>query len=166
MALYHKWNVKNGFAYVLQFFSLISEGLGSVRGGSGKKGKKQDGLHQEKPGSQCQMWKEGHDFILLASLGLCLCFCCWLVTGNRRKQLAGTILSLTRSAMLLLYCTTLQLQQQYPHSEPFGCKMSQKYGLPGINFIILELVLWMYNWLSMVFEKVYATYSHLWPLSK
>ena len=25
MALYHKWNVKNYFAYVLQFFSLISE---------------------------------------------------------------------------------------------------------------------------------------------
>ena len=49
----------------------------------------------------------------LLVLVLCLCwFCCWLVTGNRRKQLAGTILSLTRSAMLLLYCTTLQLQQQ------------------------------------------------------
>ena len=30
MALYHKWNVKNGFAYVLIFFSLISDGLGSV----------------------------------------------------------------------------------------------------------------------------------------
>ena len=30
MALYHKWNVKNGFAYVLQFFSLISESLGGV----------------------------------------------------------------------------------------------------------------------------------------
>ena len=30
MALYHKWNVKNGFAYVLQFFSLISDGLGGV----------------------------------------------------------------------------------------------------------------------------------------
>ena len=25
MALYHKWDVKKGFAYVLQFFSLISE---------------------------------------------------------------------------------------------------------------------------------------------
>ena len=25
MGLYHKWNVKNGFAYVLQFFSLISD---------------------------------------------------------------------------------------------------------------------------------------------
>ena len=32
MALYHKWDVKNGFAYVLQFFSLISEGLGGVDG--------------------------------------------------------------------------------------------------------------------------------------
>ena len=31
MALYHKWDVKNDFAYVLQFFSLISDGLGSVR---------------------------------------------------------------------------------------------------------------------------------------
>ena len=31
MALYHKWNVKNGFAYVLQFFSLISEDLGGVK---------------------------------------------------------------------------------------------------------------------------------------
>ena len=30
MALYRKWDVKNGFAYVLQFFSLISDGLGSV----------------------------------------------------------------------------------------------------------------------------------------
>ena len=30
MALYHKWDVKNGFAYVLQFFSLISDGLGGV----------------------------------------------------------------------------------------------------------------------------------------
>ena len=30
MALYHKWDVKNGFAYVLQFFSLISNGLGGV----------------------------------------------------------------------------------------------------------------------------------------
>ena len=30
MALYHKWDVKNGFAYVLTFFSLISDVLGSV----------------------------------------------------------------------------------------------------------------------------------------
>ena len=30
MALYHKWDVKNDFAYVLQFFSLISDGLGGV----------------------------------------------------------------------------------------------------------------------------------------
>ena len=30
MAMYHKWDVKNGFAYVLQFFSLISDGLGGV----------------------------------------------------------------------------------------------------------------------------------------
>ena len=30
MALCHKWDVKNDFAYVLQFFSLISDGLGSV----------------------------------------------------------------------------------------------------------------------------------------
>ena len=30
MVLYHKWDVKNGFAYVLQFFSLISNGLGGV----------------------------------------------------------------------------------------------------------------------------------------
>ena len=30
MALYHKWDIKNGFAYVLQFFSLISDGLGGV----------------------------------------------------------------------------------------------------------------------------------------
>ena len=27
MVLSHKWNVKNDFAYVLQFFSLISDGL-------------------------------------------------------------------------------------------------------------------------------------------
>ena len=31
MALYHKWDVKNGFTFVLQFFSLISDGLGGVR---------------------------------------------------------------------------------------------------------------------------------------
>ena len=30
MALYHKWDVKNGFAYVLTFFSLISDSLGGV----------------------------------------------------------------------------------------------------------------------------------------
>ena len=30
MALCHKWDVKNDFAYVLQFFSLISDVLGSV----------------------------------------------------------------------------------------------------------------------------------------
>ena len=31
MTLYNKWNVENGFAYVLTFFSLISEGLGGVQ---------------------------------------------------------------------------------------------------------------------------------------
>ena len=30
MALYHKWDVKNDFSYVLQFFSLISDGLSGV----------------------------------------------------------------------------------------------------------------------------------------
>ena len=30
MALYHKWDVKNDFAYVLQFFSHIYDSLGSV----------------------------------------------------------------------------------------------------------------------------------------
>ena len=30
MALCHKWDVKNDFVYVLQFFSLISDGLDSV----------------------------------------------------------------------------------------------------------------------------------------
>ena len=30
MALYHKWDVKNDFAYMLQFFSLISDSLGGV----------------------------------------------------------------------------------------------------------------------------------------
>ena len=30
MALYNKWDVKNGFLYVLQFLSLISDGLGGV----------------------------------------------------------------------------------------------------------------------------------------
>ena len=30
MALYCKWDVINGFAYVLQFFSDISDGLGDV----------------------------------------------------------------------------------------------------------------------------------------
>jgi hypothetical protein len=32
MAFYDKWDVKNDFAYVLQFFSLISDGLGSMHG--------------------------------------------------------------------------------------------------------------------------------------
>jgi hypothetical protein len=31
MALYYKWDVKNGFSFVLQFFILISDGLGGVR---------------------------------------------------------------------------------------------------------------------------------------
>ena len=31
IALYYKWNVKNDFPYVLQFFSLISVGLGGVK---------------------------------------------------------------------------------------------------------------------------------------
>jgi hypothetical protein len=30
MALYYKWDVKNGFAFVFQFFSLISDSLGGV----------------------------------------------------------------------------------------------------------------------------------------
>ena len=30
MALYNKWDVKNDFAYVLQFFSLIFDDLGDV----------------------------------------------------------------------------------------------------------------------------------------
>ena len=30
MALYHKWDVKDDFAYVLTLFSLISDSLGSV----------------------------------------------------------------------------------------------------------------------------------------
>ena len=30
IALYYKWDVKNGFTYVLQFFSLISDSLGGV----------------------------------------------------------------------------------------------------------------------------------------
>jgi hypothetical protein len=30
MAFYHKWDVKNGFTFVLQFFSLISDGFGGV----------------------------------------------------------------------------------------------------------------------------------------
>jgi hypothetical protein len=30
IALCHKWDVKSDFAYVLQFFSIISDGLGSV----------------------------------------------------------------------------------------------------------------------------------------
>ena len=30
MALYHKWDVKNDFPFLLQFFSLISDGLVGV----------------------------------------------------------------------------------------------------------------------------------------
>ena len=30
MALYHKWDVKTGFTFALQFFMLISDGLGGV----------------------------------------------------------------------------------------------------------------------------------------
>ena len=36
MALYDKWDVKNGLPYVLQFFSLISDSLGSVLGNKTK----------------------------------------------------------------------------------------------------------------------------------
>ena len=32
MALYHRWDVKNGFTFALQVFSLISDGLGGVKG--------------------------------------------------------------------------------------------------------------------------------------
>ena len=32
MALYHRWDVKNGFTFVLQVFSLIFDGLGGVKG--------------------------------------------------------------------------------------------------------------------------------------
>ena len=38
MALYHKWDVKNGFAFVLQNFLLISDGLGGVISVSSVKG--------------------------------------------------------------------------------------------------------------------------------
>jgi hypothetical protein len=30
LALYHKWGVKNGFTFALQFFMLLSESLGGV----------------------------------------------------------------------------------------------------------------------------------------
>jgi hypothetical protein len=30
MALHHKWDVKNGFPYMLQFFSRISDDLGGM----------------------------------------------------------------------------------------------------------------------------------------
>ena len=30
MASYHKWDVKNGFPFVLQIFSVISDSLGGV----------------------------------------------------------------------------------------------------------------------------------------
>ena len=30
MALYYKWDVKNGFAFVLKFLSLVSDDLGGV----------------------------------------------------------------------------------------------------------------------------------------
>jgi hypothetical protein len=32
MALYHNWGVKTGFTFALQFFMLISDGLGGVKG--------------------------------------------------------------------------------------------------------------------------------------
>jgi hypothetical protein len=31
MALYHKWGVKTGFTFALQFFLFISDSLGGVR---------------------------------------------------------------------------------------------------------------------------------------
>ncbi len=30
MALYHKWGVKTGFTFALQFFTLISDGIDGV----------------------------------------------------------------------------------------------------------------------------------------
>ena len=32
MALYHKWSVKTGFTFAIQFFMLIFDGLGGVPG--------------------------------------------------------------------------------------------------------------------------------------
>ena len=49
MDLYHKWDVKNGFAYVLQFFSLISDGLGGVRREGGQKSQKLGNVVCERP---------------------------------------------------------------------------------------------------------------------
>ena len=51
MALYHKWDVENDFAYVLQFFSLISDSLGGVS------------LLQESP-----IWKEKRPIAQQAAL--------------------------------------------------------------------------------------------------
>ena len=31
MALYHKWGVKTDFTFALQFFRLLSDGLGGVQ---------------------------------------------------------------------------------------------------------------------------------------
>ena len=51
MALYHKWAVKNDFAYVLQFFSIISDVLVGVS------------LLQESP-----IWKEKRPIAQQAAL--------------------------------------------------------------------------------------------------
>ena len=74
MALYHKWDVKNGFGYVLQFFSLISDGLGGV-GASNEnylfsqfgaseptEGFTQSLVSQEPPPRQTQNKKVKHNF--------------------------------------------------------------------------------------------------------
>ena len=49
MALYHIWDVKNDFAYVLQFFSFISDGLGGVHGVIWELRMEPAGLHPLRP---------------------------------------------------------------------------------------------------------------------
>ena len=48
MALYYNWDVKNAFAFALQFFSLISEGID----GGGQDGKVWDGKEKLKNGTR------------------------------------------------------------------------------------------------------------------
>ena len=49
MALYHKWDVKNGFAFVLQFFSLISDDLVGVKKDTLYKNSIEDNSNNSKP---------------------------------------------------------------------------------------------------------------------
>ena len=77
MALYHKLDVKNVFAYVLQFFSLISDGLGGVS--SYSRAPRSSLLH--KPNNFMKRWLQRSETMLpWRSLAAVSVLSCWKVS--------------------------------------------------------------------------------------